>query len=471
MNKKIVHAVYIIAAAAVLGMPGPSNDALAQLGLPQVPGGLRDLSTDIDRRARTRAERAAEEASKEASEAAAKTAAAVDDTVDETVDDTAATLADAGREITATVANASRVFVPGVDPNGADIEADVVVALVDAIERQELLDKGFMIISERELAGLGRTMLTLRRPAAVTIFTAVQDLRQQYPGAVIDYNHVYRFDEAVPIADTPAKQQLGSSDASADGPPRNDARLHIGIIDSAVFAAHRDFSDVTIISQDFVAVDGERPKTHGTAVASLAVRSARKNIAVYSASVFFESPGHAPGASTEGLVTALDWLAGQGVDVINMSLSGPENALLQAAINAALQRGNVIVAAVGNNGPNGDPMYPGAYDGVIGVTAVDRDRRVYRNANRGKHVDYAALGVNVKIADSETGGWRIASGTSMASPHIAVVAAQILREDGMEAEALMSWLTASAEDLGRKGFDPVYGHGLITQPPVVVSDN
>lgn len=53
----------------------------------------------------------------------------------------------------------------------------------------------------------------------------------------------------------------------------------------------------------------------------------------------------------------------------------------------------------------------------------------------------------------------------MASPHVAVVAAKTLRDGGVESQAQMSWLMTSAEDLGKKGFDSVYGHGLITAPP------
>jgi subtilisin family serine protease len=116
-------------------------------------------------------------------------------------------------------------------------------------------------------------------------------------------------------------------------------------------------------------------------------------------------------------------------------------------------------------------MYPAAYESVIGVTAVDRRNKIFRYANRGEQVAFAARGVDVKVADSLSGGWRIESGTSMASPHIAVVIAQLRRSTAIRPDAVKSWLIANAEDLGRKGFDPVYGHGLITQPPIVVSLN
>ena len=78
-------------------------------------------------------------------------------------------------------------------------------------------------------------------------------------------------------------------------------------------------------------------------------------------------------------------------------------------------QGVVFVAAVGNEGPASGPLYPAAYDGVVGVTAVDGDGKVYRWANRGPFVDIAAEGVNVRIAkpvNQET----LQSGTSFAAP-------------------------------------------------------
>ena len=58
----------------------------------------------------------------------------------------------------------------------------------------------------------------------------------------------------------------------------------------------------------------------------------------------------------------------RGVPVINMSLAGPPNEVLKAAIKRALDAGHVIVAAVGNGGPASPPLYPAAYEGVIAVT-------------------------------------------------------------------------------------------------------
>jgi subtilisin family serine protease len=222
---------------------------------------------------------------------------------------------------------------------------------------------------------------------------------------------------------------------------------------------------LAITSKDFVRHEAQRPLGHGTAVASIIARAAATPIAVYSAGVFFQAAGHAPGASTESLVAALDWLAAERVDVINMSLAGPANALLERALlRLAATQGPAVIAAVGNNGPSGEPMYPGAYDAVVGVTAVDRKQQVFRYANRGEHVDFAALGVDVKVANA-AGGWRLESGTSMAAPRVAVIVGALRRNNAASGSDLRDLLISHARDLGRPGFDPVFGYGLLTEPP------
>jgi subtilisin family serine protease len=313
------------------------------------------------------------------------------------------------------------------------------------------------------------TMITLRQPVNADLPAAVTQLRAANPGVAVDYNHLYEWtDSAAEVS----SQDLADGAGVAELATKASSLLRVGIIDSAVLPQHRAIRDIEINARDFATAPGFRPDTHGTAVASLVAKSADQQVTIYSASVFFQLPNHAPGSTAESLVAAIDWLVAENVDVINMSLAGPGNQLLEAAIAKLMQLDStVVVAAVGNNGPSGAPMYPAAYDGVIGVTAVNKRNKIFRYANRGEQVAFAARGVDVKVADSLTGGWRIESGTSMASPHVAVVVAQLRRSAAIRPDAVKSWLIANAEDLGRKGFDPVYGHGLITQPPIVVSLN
>src|SRR6185503_9291329 len=96
------------------------------------------------------------------------------------------------------------------------------------------------------------------------------------------------------------------------------------------------------------------------------------------------------GAAVDAVADAFSWLVGERVPVINVSLVGPPNALLEAVVLRVIARGYLIVAAVGNDGPAAPPLYPAAYRDVIGVTAVDAHRLVLVEAGRGSLVNFAA---------------------------------------------------------------------------------
>jgi subtilisin family serine protease len=135
--------------------------------------------------------------------------------------------------------------------------------------------------------------------------------------------------------------------------------------------------------------------------------------------------------------------------------------VLEAAIAALAERGVIVVAAVGNNGPSGAPLYPAAYPQVVGVTAIDSAKRIYRYANRGPHVAFAALGVDVRVARSG-GGYRALSGTSFAAPHAAAaITSSIASRNSLTPYAVVAELKSVAQDLGAKHFDDVFGFGLI----------
>jgi hypothetical protein len=103
--------------------------------------------------------------------------------------------------------------------------------------------------------------------------------------------------------------------------------------------------------------------------------------------------------------------------VVNISLAGPPNAVVERMVARHIAGGGDIVAAVGNGGPFSGMIYPAAYPGVVGVTATDASGRVYALASTGPHVDVAARGVDVPVA--ALSGRMTVSGTSYAAPVIA----------------------------------------------------
>jgi hypothetical protein len=384
----------------------------------------------------------------------------------------AADLLDAGGEIVPSAASSSESpgapnerFFAAVDALGRSIERAVWVVLVPSQFADQIPGWGFTIRERRDLAGLGRVLLRVDAPEDRGIAQAALELALDAPGTLVDFNHVYRGTEEPALG--PQTSSLAAKPGAAAGAARAQAALAIGVIDTQVSADHEALRGADIVQRDFVPFAGPRPTGHGTSVASILVGEGRaleprlSGGRLYAATVFFEDAEGEPGATTASLVAALGWLAAEGVRVMNMSLSGPPNRVLEAAVGDAAAGGAVIVAAVGNNGPVGEPLYPAAYRPVIGVTAVDGANHVYRYANRGKQVMFAAPGVRIKVARSG-GGFATATGTSMAAPYATAIIARALAADlGQPANAVLSTLQAAAIDLGAKDFDDVYGFGLI----------
>lgn len=319
-------------------------------------------------------------------------------------------------------------------------------------------EAGFTVLTEEALAGLGLTMVVLRAPQGMSTRRALKRLRELDPEGSYDYNHLYldsgAFLEAV---DSPRPAELPPP---TESPPRT-SPVRIGLIDSGVDGAHPALAGTTI--HRFGCAGAALPQAHGTAVASLLVgqagdfRGVVPGAALYAADVFC---GH-DGGSIALLSVALDWMARERVPVVNISLVGAKSVLLTSLVRVTGQRGHLMVAAVGNDGPSAPPLYPAAYPEVVGVTGVDAKERVLPEACRGKHVAYAAPGADMRAAALD-GGWNEVRGTSFASPIVAgLLAAALPKPNPAQARKALEQLTAGAVDLGPKGVDTTYGKGLV----------
>jgi len=217
-----------------------------------------------------------------------------------------------------------------------------------------------------------------------------------------------------------------------------------------------------IFTQSFLGAAGGTDR-HGTDVASLLVDPDRlRGVQLYSAAVVGNSARGREEAGVDDILKALDWLAAEGVSVVNISLSGPYNKLLDRGIDHATGLGMTLVASVGNEGANTRPRFPAALDNVIAVTAVDADGDIYRQAVQGPHVDIAAPGMDILIA--RAGERRFVTGTSMAVPFVTALIAADPTLSRASAARIRSHLTLGAKDLGAPGPDTVFGAGLLTGP-------
>jgi serine protease len=153
--------------------------------------------------------------------------------------------------------------------------------------------------------------------------------------------------------------------------------------------------------------------------------------------------------------------------VINLSLGGPRNSrVLQKAIDHALSKNVVVVAAAGNSG--GSVGYPGASEGVIGVSATGPDDKIAKFSSRGPAVDIGAPGVNVTQQTICNKGrnkcetfpaW---NGTSMASPHVAGAAALVMSLGVTDPAAVEATLKSTARVVDpSEDAKKLYGAGIL----------
>jgi subtilisin family serine protease len=121
------------------------------------------------------------------------------------------------------------------------------------------------------------------------------------------------------------------------------------------------------------------------------------------------------------VIDGIVWAAKNGMQVANMSLGAPvDSDAMHRAVRFAKGMGVVIVAAAGNSG--GSVGFPGAYPETIAVSASDSNDKLASFSSRGPEVKFIAPGVDV-VSDKLGGGLISYSGTSMASPHVAGLAA------------------------------------------------
>jgi thermitase len=223
--------------------------------------------------------------------------------------------------------------------------------------------------------------------------------------------------------------------------------VKVAILDTGVANVHDDIASQVVGYANFVSADTkEDPKAnpedrygHGTHVAGIVAAKANNTIGVAGVcpdcSILDVKVLNDSGSGSSSVIAnGISWAASNGAKVINMSLGlRVSSRTLEAAVNDAWNKGVVIVAAAGNAGTQAK-IYPGAYPNVIAVAATDNNDAKASFSTYGKWVDVAAPGVNVYSTfpnhefqlgtqNGRSQGYDIASGTSMASPIVAGVAA------------------------------------------------
>lgn len=342
--------------------------------------------------------------------------------------------------------------------------------LLSVAEWQQLSQRWPQLLQYRqtvtELDALNLIMVNIKVPAALDSSAALHQQFNADLSAFAGRNHLYQ-PQTTSVENEPA-QHSENAKAMCLQP------VKLGMIDTAVALNHPALQQqpgrLQIEQKNFLPADIAQAFNHGTAIAGiLAARhqdipTLLPRLQLYSASAFYSSNQYQQSATLEHILTALNWLVGQGIKVINMSLTGPDNPVLQATVAQLAQQSVVLVAAAGNAGPASPALFPAGYPTVLAVTAVDQQLQLYRWANQGQYIDYAAIGVRVATLAAD-GTISRQSGTSIATPVVsAAVACLLAKQPGLTLPQIQQLLTQQARDLGEPGRDNQFGYGMIVAP-------
>jgi serine protease len=274
--------------------------------------------------------------------------------------------------------------------------------------------------------------------------------------------------------------------ADAAHPVSTGAGATVAVIDTGIDAAHPDLAGRIVAGYDFVDNDStpQDGNGHGTHVSGIVAADAGNGIGVDSV---------APGASImpvrvlddngsgsdADVAKGIDWATDHGANVINLSLGGsvPTAGLglpdaMTPAIQHALDRGVVVVAAAGNDGL---PFCENNSFGgrVLCVGAVDKreNRSFFSSFGQGLSLvapgGSGAPGTDEDVLSTwDDGGYQELAGTSQATPHVSGVAA-LLVSLGVRGQAAVQRILATATDLGPPGPDAQFGAGLVNAQAAV----
>jgi subtilisin family serine protease len=264
-------------------------------------------------------------------------------------------------------------------------------------------------------------------------------------------------------------EQIGVPDAWRT--TTGDPDVVVAVIDTGVDLDHPDLAGLTVtaprneIWNSTDVADGYGHGTHvaGTIVArtdnETGIAGIAPDVTLMPVKVLDDSGF----GSFSDVLDGVDWARTNGADIINLSLGGaltPEQvALIQPTFTAARSAGILVVAAAGNSGT---PFmeYPAGLNGVVSVAAVDGDDMHAEFSTFNRAVDISAPGVDT--LSTLFGDYERVSGTSMATPHVAGVAALVWSDrPNLNVAKLEAILRTSAVDLGDPGRDNLFGSGRV----------
>jgi subtilisin family serine protease len=366
------------------------------------------------------------------------------------------------------------------DPRGQPaVRAEILAWTPSPKGLEAAMALGLSVAATETLDSSGTRLVTLRVPARTDTADLLAQLRAADPEGVYDFNHVYLGGASEGAATAGAERGVAGhgqvqAQRNRSAPAAALPGIRIGLVDSGIERTHPVFQSSHVRVKD--CENGAQPSDHGTAVAALMIGQSEHFSGVLpqaellAADVYCGSP---TGGSAARIAQALGWLAREQAGVINLSLVGPPNLALERIVVQLQQRGHLLVAAVGNDGPAAAPLYPASYPGVVGVTAVDARGRVIPEAAQGPQVKFAAPGHHMVSAARGTSPYRRVRGTSFAAPIVAALLARGLpAPDAARAAKTVESLAreAAGQSTGPLLLNPATGYGIVGQAYRVAPD-
>ncbi len=338
------------------------------------------------------------------------------------------------------------------------------VGLLTKAQLQLVLKLPVSDLQQHHYQNLDMTMVSFRVPDELDSFKKMAELLPAEVMAKLDRNHVFAPQNDPVKSKTKEQAQATSVTNGGDAICRHP--ISVGMVDTAIESNHPYLKQSQIITKNFLNEEFAVPTDHATAVVGRFIShhpeasGVAPNAKIYAASVFYHRVDSTQGATVLNLVNGLNWLAEQNIKVVNLSLTGPDNKILLAVVSQLINQGFSLIAAAGNQGPASPPLYPAAYQGVIAVSAIDRQQNLYRWANQGSYIDFSALGVEVLTTQANQSIGE-ESGTSLAAPVVAAKMACQRFQHSQSHRKAKAALIKNAIDVGAPGFDKQYGHGII----------
>jgi subtilisin family serine protease len=258
------------------------------------------------------------------------------------------------------------------------------------------------------------------------------------------------------------------------------AGVRVAVLDTGIEASHPDLLGAIDQVRDFTAA-GRSPGSavaadrvgHGTHTAG--VIGARRNdrgvvgVAPECRLLIGKVLGDDGAGADDAVAAGIDWAVAAEADVLSLSLGSPSPSnAIAAAVARAVAAGRFVVCAAGNEGRDRSVNYPARLDDVVAVGAVDRRGQLAEFSSRGPEVDVCAPGQDI-LSTYLNAGYARLSGTSMAAPFVAGLAALVLAKHKARGgdtpvtspAELLEHLRRTATDAGPVGRDDGYGFGLV----------